>query len=274
LGLNGLKMKKAFFIIIALVWLQTFCFARDFIVEFVQESYRETQGSYPPRMYHSIQVSSKAGPKLLVLKGNNNVYRKWLRQYIGENKAFIIKIPEDQNDLFISSKAFEIDVTNVHPFNFGLYRQGEKQSKQSSNRYQVKGDPSLSTRDSQESDRKTAEKERLAKEKQQQAEALEVAAQKKAEENKVEGNRLEKEKRLNALMEQRVSEELKRKQEELFTDLAEQRAVEEQQRREEFEQRWLELKKRLLEDEGIRSLDREERAREIQKRWLELKQKF
>jgi len=39
-------------------------------------------------------------------------------------------------------------------------------------------------------------------------------------------------------MEQRASEELKRKQEELFADLAE------QQRREEFEQRCLELKQK------------------------------
>jgi len=57
-------MKTAFFLFIALVWLQTSCFARDFIVKFVQESYRETQGSNRPQMYHAIQVSSKAGPYL------------------------------------------------------------------------------------------------------------------------------------------------------------------------------------------------------------------
>jgi len=94
-------------------------FARDFIVEFMEENYRETQAqfSYDPLIYHSMQVNSGVGPKLLILTGNNYNYRKWLRHYIALNKKFITKIPEEQVDQFVSSKAYEIDVTSLHPVN-------------------------------------------------------------------------------------------------------------------------------------------------------------
>ena len=92
--------------------------ARDFIVEFVEEHYKETQMDYShsPMIYHSIQVTSDAGPKLLILKGDDLEYRRWLRQYIAHDKSFMVQVPENENDLFIASKAFEINVNNVHPF--------------------------------------------------------------------------------------------------------------------------------------------------------------
>jgi CheY-like chemotaxis protein len=95
------------------------CQARDFIVEFVEENYKETSvaNSNDPLIYHSIQVISQAGPKLLILTGDNLEYRKWLRQYIAENKKFITMVPDNDNDKFISAKAYEIDVTSLHPFN-------------------------------------------------------------------------------------------------------------------------------------------------------------
>ena len=100
-------------------------FARDFIVEFMEENYKETQAqfSYDPLIYHSIQVNSSVGPKLLILTGNNYNYRKWLRHYIALNKKFITKVPEGQVDKFISSKAFEIDVTSLHPVNMDKWEQ-------------------------------------------------------------------------------------------------------------------------------------------------------
>lgn len=93
--------------------------ARDFIVEFVEENYRETRSEYSnmPEIYHSIQVKSDAGPKLLILTGNDPAYRKWLRHYIAEDKTFIARVPDQENDAFIGSKAYEIDVRQVHPFN-------------------------------------------------------------------------------------------------------------------------------------------------------------
>jgi len=93
--------------------------ARDFMVEFVGENYKETSKAYSndPVIYHSIQVNSQAGPKLLILIGDNLEYRKWLRQYIAANKKLIAKVSDTENDTFISSKAYEIDVSNIHPVN-------------------------------------------------------------------------------------------------------------------------------------------------------------
>jgi len=95
------------------------CQARDFIVEFVEENYKETRLDYSndSLIYHSIQVISQAGPKLLILKGDNFEYRKWLRHYIADKKKFIARVPDNENDMFISAKAYDLDVTNLHPFN-------------------------------------------------------------------------------------------------------------------------------------------------------------
>jgi len=100
--------------------------ARDFIVEFVEENYRETSASFSnvPVIYHSIQVKSDAGPKLLILTGDDQEYRKWLRHYIAQEKTFIARVPDDQNDAFIASKAYEIDVDRLHPFNGGKWSPG------------------------------------------------------------------------------------------------------------------------------------------------------
>jgi len=112
-------MKKLFIICILFFGVATPGFARDFIVEFIEENYNETQAqfSYTPLIYHSIQVNSSAGPKILILTGNDYNYRKWLRHYIAQDKKFITKIPDERLDEFISSKAYRIDVTSIHPFN-------------------------------------------------------------------------------------------------------------------------------------------------------------
>ena len=103
-------------------------FARDFIVEFQAEHYKEEQVafSYLPVIYHAIQVSSAAGPKLLVLKGDDYHYRRWLRQYIARDKAFIVQVPDDQSDRFVTSHTFDIDVNNIHPLDLEAYKKGEQ----------------------------------------------------------------------------------------------------------------------------------------------------
>jgi CheY-like chemotaxis protein len=105
-------------VILCLIWVPQ-VMARDFIVEFVEENYKEAEAAFSsyPEIYHSVQVKSDAGPKLLILTGDNRDYRRWLRQYIAQDKTFIVRVPEDQNNRFIASKAFDIDVTRVHPFN-------------------------------------------------------------------------------------------------------------------------------------------------------------
>ncbi len=112
-------MKKIFLFILTILLISSPGRARDFMVEFVEENYKEITKAYSndPLIYHSIQVDSQAGPKLLILTGDNLEYRKWLRHYIAANKKFITRVPDNENDRFISSKAYEIDVINIHPVN-------------------------------------------------------------------------------------------------------------------------------------------------------------
>ncbi len=111
---------KSIYIIFIIVFLQVSspCFARDFMVDFIEEHYRETQVLYAhqPKIYHTLQVRSHAGPKLLVLSGEATEYRTWLRQYIARGKQFMVQVPDEQNDAFVGAKVFDIDVTRVHPF--------------------------------------------------------------------------------------------------------------------------------------------------------------
>ncbi|MBU1196836.1 MAG: response regulator [Proteobacteria bacterium] len=112
-------MKKYVIIILfSVLWMST-GHARDFIVEYVEENYNETQAqfSYDPLIYHSIQVNSDAGPKVLILQGNDYHYRNWLRHYIAQDKKFIAQIADDRVDEFITSSAYKMDVTSLHPFN-------------------------------------------------------------------------------------------------------------------------------------------------------------
>ncbi len=92
--------------------------ARDYIMEFLSENYNEAPAKIPkaPVVYHSIQVRTSAGPKLLILTGSDRHYRQWLRQYIAQDKKLIARVQDNDNDNFISSKAYEIEITKLHPF--------------------------------------------------------------------------------------------------------------------------------------------------------------
>ncbi len=112
-------MKPIFiFFIISLIVTSSIA-ARDFRVDFVEENYKETQTAYSkfPQIYHSIQVRSQARPKLLVLTGEYPEYRRWLRQFIAQDKSFMVKLADTETDAFIGSRVYEVDITQVHPFN-------------------------------------------------------------------------------------------------------------------------------------------------------------
>ncbi|OGR25363.1 MAG: hypothetical protein A2277_04995 [Desulfobacterales bacterium RIFOXYA12_FULL_46_15] len=283
-------MKKGLISCIIFFFIQITCVAGDFVVELVEENYRETQGpvSYSPVVYHTLQVHSEVGPKLLILIGNNSYYRKWLRQYIAKGNAFIVKVSDDQDNLFLKSDAFEIDEKKIHPFNLTLYRQGEEKTKNglsfddleklrkraAINKYgnlkssipATKADAALKVNADQK-----AEQEKDA-----QRKMLEKHDQAREEEKK----QLQTSKILEA-QQNREAEELKRQQEQERNDheeflmlLAEQKFADETRRMQELEKRWQELKKRLLADERILKLDQTARAREIERRWQELKQRF
>lgn len=127
-------MKKSFIICFFIVVVGAPCFARDFLVDYIEENYKEAQAefSYSPLIYHSIQVNSSVGPKILILTGNDYNYRNWLRHYIAQNKKFIAKISEERLEEFLSAKAFQIDVTSLHPFNGGKWQEDLMDPDQSS----------------------------------------------------------------------------------------------------------------------------------------------
>ncbi|MCK5542462.1 MAG: response regulator [Desulfobacterales bacterium] len=112
-------MKKIFITLFVLLIIPITGFTRDYVVNYVSENYQEETDDFKHHLqiYHSIQITSIAGQKILILKGDNYQYRTWLREYIATNKTMIIKVPDDDNNNFISSKAYVIDVTSIYPVN-------------------------------------------------------------------------------------------------------------------------------------------------------------
>ncbi len=91
--------------------------AKDYVVNLLDENYKEepTSTEHAPQIYHTLQIDSEAGRKLLILKGTDYRYRIWLREYMADNSRFIVRVPDEESADFASSKAFEIDVSRIHP---------------------------------------------------------------------------------------------------------------------------------------------------------------
>ncbi|MCF8045767.1 MAG: response regulator [Desulfarculaceae bacterium] len=104
-------MKKKAIIVLTACLIPAVSIARDFTVRVVHENYRE-EGE---QIYHSVQVDSIAGNKILVLKGNNDQYRNWFREYMASNNTFVAVVPDEDSFKFISSKVYNIDIDSVHP---------------------------------------------------------------------------------------------------------------------------------------------------------------
>ncbi len=270
-------MKKILIICVIFLFVQSICIAGDYIVEFVEENYKETQSpsSQSPIIYHTLQVYSEVGPKLLILSGSNPYYRRWLRQYIAKGTAFIVKVSDDQDSLFLKSDSFQTDEKNVYPFNLSLYRQGEEKSRNDPDwdelerlRRRAPGKKDIGSKPIlPEAETNTASKA--------------VADQKaKNDQAREEKNRLEAKEMIESLQQSEAEEinkqleQEKNEQQEFLLQLAEQKSADEARRRHELEKRWQELKKRLLADEKIKRLDQDAQAREIERRWQELKQRF
>lgn len=112
-------MKKIILFLIILIITPLTGYARDYVIDIVSENYQEETDDFKHHLqiYHSIQITSIAGQKILIIQGNNYRYRTWLREYIAHSKKMIIKIPDKDNNEFISSQAYIIDVTSIYPVN-------------------------------------------------------------------------------------------------------------------------------------------------------------
>ncbi len=89
----------------------------DYMVDLFEEHYKEKPivGPGIVKIYHSWQVKTKYGSKLIVIIGDDNDYRAWLRNYTKNHTLFIIKIPEGGDAEFKYSTAVLIDVQQIHP---------------------------------------------------------------------------------------------------------------------------------------------------------------
>lgn len=112
---------------LSIICLPVHSSASDYLVDFVSENYKETDDgeAVTPKIYHTIQVETEIGSRVLMLQGDDLDYRIWLRQYLATAKKLIINVPDDQNALFKASKLFSIDVRLVHPLSASQWREIE-----------------------------------------------------------------------------------------------------------------------------------------------------
>jgi len=74
-------------------------------------------------------VESEKGNRLLILTGEDNVKRQWLRDFVKTGNTFIIKVPSKETGQFESETIFKIDVTNIHPVDESFIGGGKKKKK-------------------------------------------------------------------------------------------------------------------------------------------------
>ncbi|MCP3953824.1 MAG: hypothetical protein GY697_16640 [Desulfobacterales bacterium] len=90
--------------------------AKDYPVTFLKETYRaQAPATGPAKIYHTWAVESAKGNRLLILSGDDETKRQWLREFVKTGNNFIIKVPEKETGQFETETIFKVDVTNIHP---------------------------------------------------------------------------------------------------------------------------------------------------------------
>lgn len=92
-------------------------YSADYKVELFKENYREKliSGGGEVKLYHTLQVKTIFGNKLLILVGNDYEYRKWLRIFFKKHALYIIKIPDQGDNTFKNELAIPVDIQQIHP---------------------------------------------------------------------------------------------------------------------------------------------------------------
>ncbi len=116
-------MQKLLLFIVSFCLIPALSYARDHIVKFQEEYYREQQADSAQKLYHAIQVNSSSGSKLLILTGDNEQYRIWLRDYLVNYKTLIVSVPNKEDDNFRRSFSFKINITNIHPIDWKKWKE-------------------------------------------------------------------------------------------------------------------------------------------------------
>ncbi len=103
--------------------------AKDYPVTFLKETFKtQAPATGPAKIYHTWAVESDKGNRLLILIGDDNTKRQWLRDFVKTGNNFIIKVPEKETGQFETETIFKIDVNNIHPVDEG-FAGGKKKKK-------------------------------------------------------------------------------------------------------------------------------------------------
>lgn len=107
---------RIFFVILFIGLFPATGSAGDYMVELFKENYKSQMivGGGENKIYHTWQVKTEFGDKCLLIVGNDQKYRHWLRQYTGKNKFFIIKVPEEGDERFKYDMAVPVNVQQIH----------------------------------------------------------------------------------------------------------------------------------------------------------------
>ena len=109
-------MRYAILLIFLIPWFPQPASAADYIVELFEEHYKEQMivGGGESKIYHTWQVASEFGDKLLVIVGDDHKYRDWLRRSAANHRLFLVKIPDGGDDRFKYDMAILVNVQQIH----------------------------------------------------------------------------------------------------------------------------------------------------------------
>ncbi|MBF0224142.1 MAG: response regulator [Desulfobacterales bacterium] len=104
-------------ILLVIIILPLNSYAEDYKVTFMNEQYNEEyiKGGPQVKIYHTFEVKTPFGIRLLILNGEDYLYRKWLREQVKDNNNLLIQISDNKVDDFKKDMAFPIDIAYVHP---------------------------------------------------------------------------------------------------------------------------------------------------------------
>ena len=92
---------------------------KDYVAELIKQNFKRSpiNRAGNVNVYHTLQVNTKYGNKLLVLKGNDMELRSWLKDYFEKNKMLVIHLTDEESTVFEDTKSmtFDIDLSAIHP---------------------------------------------------------------------------------------------------------------------------------------------------------------
>ncbi len=128
---DRVRLSITLFLILFLLLIPAGSFSKDYPVTYIKEQYKEkkSKDSKNPEIYHTWFVETDFGMKLLVLIGDDTVYRKWLREFTKEYDLFLLKVPRNDVDIFEEDMVFRININNLHPIDRKLFEEKKKKGK-------------------------------------------------------------------------------------------------------------------------------------------------